>query len=150
MYAWKTGHVPRKRPIPSKVLTNPDLQKERDAGNFNVEELSIILHDGKENLDKKRELGEKLLFWNQKIKILHQLIKLSIFFKENLIYTDKDYMSIPLHFMSREEQYEEGLRRSSLAVLKKDSFGDIVSRPSDLHQYNSLVCFNFTNLFCLV
>jgi len=97
-----------------KVLTNPDLQKERDAGNFNVEELSIILHDGKENLDKKREL-------------------------ENLIYTDKDYMSIPLHFMSREEQYEEGLRRSSLAVLKKDSFGDIVSRPSDLHQYNSRI-----------
>jgi len=93
---------------------NPDLQKERDTTNFDVNEMSAIIYNGQENLDKKRKL-------------------------ESMIYNDPDYDSVPLEFMSREEQYEEGLRRSTISVLKKDSFGELVQNPRDLHAYNSKI-----------
>ena len=41
--------------------------------------------------------------------------------------------------MSREEKYEEGLRRASLAIWKKDEVSDFVSTPRDLHEYNKFV-----------
>ena len=55
------------------------------------------------------------------------------------MYSDPDYNSKPLEFMSREEKYEEGLRRASLAIWKKDEVSDFVSTPRDLHEYNKLV-----------
>jgi len=41
--------------IPSTV--NPDLQKERAAAEFNVEEFSAWWHGGQDKLKKKREIG---------------------------------------------------------------------------------------------
>lgn len=42
------------------VAVNPDLQKERDTGTFDVRELSQLLHGGPEKLMRKRELGMKV------------------------------------------------------------------------------------------
>ena len=36
---------------------NPDLQKERDAATIDVEELATLIHNGPEELAKKRKLG---------------------------------------------------------------------------------------------
>ena len=36
---------------------NPDLQKERDTATFDKEEMTVIIYDGKDNIDKKRRMG---------------------------------------------------------------------------------------------
>uniref|UniRef100_H2YNM1 Acyl-coenzyme A oxidase N-terminal domain-containing protein n=1 Tax=Ciona savignyi TaxID=51511 RepID=H2YNM1_CIOSA len=97
-----------------KVEINPDLQKERDAATFDVEELSTLLYSGPKELEKKRKL-------------------------EALVRDDPDYKCIPFPFLSREEQYEEGLRRSTIAVSKKDQLGPLIENHKDLITYNTNV-----------
>nr|CAB3219768.1 peroxisomal acyl-coenzyme A oxidase 1 [Phallusia mammillata] len=94
---------------------NPDLQRERDAATIDPEELTRIIFDGAKELDKKRKL-------------------------EDAVFNDPDYKSIPLNFMSREEQYEEGIRRSAIAVTKKEALGDLIENHNDLISYNTLAC----------
>lgn len=43
---------------PCKV--NPDLQRERDRGNFNVEELTNLLDGGPDKTQERRELGKSI------------------------------------------------------------------------------------------
>ncbi|XP_078483319.1 peroxisomal acyl-coenzyme A oxidase 1-like isoform X2 [Ciona intestinalis] len=93
---------------------NPDLQKERDAATFDVEELSVLLHNGAHELEKKRKL-------------------------EELVRNDPDYKSLPFDFLSREAQYEEGVRRSTIAVAKKDQLDSLIENHGDLITYNTNV-----------
>ena len=39
------------------IKVNPDLDKERQNATINVEELACILHDGPDNLKRKRAIG---------------------------------------------------------------------------------------------
>jgi len=39
--------------------------------------------------------------------------------------------------MSREDKYEECLRRSTIAVAKKGELGDLIENHRDLMSYNS-------------
>lgn len=96
------------------MKVNPDLQKERDTATFDVEEVATVLYDGPENLEKKRKI-------------------------ESFMFSNDAYKSKPLEFMSRDEVYTEGLRRTTLAVSKKDELGDMVQNPEDLAFYNSMV-----------
>ena len=41
----------------SKVRVNPDLQRERDRANFNLEQLTYIFDGGREFTQKRRYLG---------------------------------------------------------------------------------------------
>lgn len=43
------------------VKVNEDLQRERESGTFNTEELTNLLDGGKEKTQERRELGEKIL-----------------------------------------------------------------------------------------
>ena len=45
---------------------NQDLQRERDRGNFNTEELTNLLDGGEEKTAERRELGE-----NKSVFIIH-------------------------------------------------------------------------------
>ena len=47
------------------MAVNPDLQKERDSSNINVEELACVIHGGAENLAKRREVRKlpELSLW---------------------------------------------------------------------------------------
>lgn len=55
------------------------------------------------------------------------------------MFSDPDYNSIPWAFLSREEEYEEGLRRSSLAVMKRPELSDLIENHKDMLTYNGCV-----------
>ncbi|CAK8678544.1 peroxisomal acyl-coenzyme A oxidase 1-like isoform X2 [Clavelina lepadiformis] len=95
------------------MKVNPDIQKERDAATIDMEELAVIIY-GKEQLSKKRKL-------------------------EDAVFNDPDYKCVPSAFLSREEEYEEGLRKSSLAVLKQSKLSDLIEDHKDIMAYNSNV-----------
>lgn len=57
------------------------------------------------------------------------------------MYSNADFQGKPLEFMSRDEIYSEGLRRTTTAVTRKDELGDLVQDPADLAAFNRLACF---------
>ena len=65
-------------------------------------------------------------------------------FSESFVYNDPAFQSKPLEFMSRDEIYTEGLRRTTTSVLRKDELGDLIQNPTDLAHFNRLV---FTHPF---
>ncbi|XP_048244379.1 peroxisomal acyl-coenzyme A oxidase 1-like [Haliotis rufescens] len=69
------------------VAVNPDLQKERDTGTFDVRELSQLLHGGPEKLMRKREL-------------------------EHLLFSDPVFQDAERAFKSKEEIYELAVQKS--------------------------------------
>ena len=63
--------------------------------------------------------------------------KFCVKFLEDAVYNDPDYKTIPFAFLSREEDYEEGLRRSVLAVMKKPELGQLIENHRDMLSYNA-------------
>ena len=48
---------------------NPDLQKERDTATFDKEEMTVIIYDGKDNIDKKRRMGNCFSYYKNLVTV---------------------------------------------------------------------------------
>ncbi|XP_078584955.1 peroxisomal acyl-coenzyme A oxidase 1-like [Branchiostoma floridae x Branchiostoma japonicum] len=70
-----------------RTKTNPDLQKERDGASFNPFSLTCLLHGGEDNVERKREL-------------------------ERLALDDPELQHEHLSFLSREERYTLGIKKT--------------------------------------
>ena len=58
------------------------------------------------------------------------------YFLEEFVYSNIDFKSKPMEFMSRDEKYTEGIRRTTLAVARKDELDNLIQNPRDLAFFN--------------
>lgn len=97
------------------VKVNEDLQRERESGTFNTEELTNLLDGGKEKTQERRELVE--------------------FFVHDPTFKD----IVPHEYLSHVERYEESIRKSCLLFYKINEWQEIKKSGGSVDLYQAVL-----------
>ena len=90
------------------MVVNPDLQNERDQASFDTTQLTYFLDNGKDKTERRRYL-------------------------ENLVSNDPEFQGPLYSFLSRDEAYTEGIRKSTLMAQRLVELN--ITDPDDVAIY---------------
>jgi acyl-CoA oxidase len=104
---------------------NTDLQEERNKVQFNIEEFTNWFYSGKENVEKKRFLGEKFEICGSKFH--SSFLSLA----EDFFMSDPELQDeTPVSYLSHKELYEDSIKKSTV-LLKKLKQLEVQGRSYD-------------------
>ncbi|KAK9505625.1 hypothetical protein O3M35_009632 [Rhynocoris fuscipes] len=97
------------------IKVNEDLQRERNKGTFNPEELTNLLDGGAEKTKERRELVD--------------------FFIRDPVFKDK----VPTEYLSYVEKYEDAVRKSCLMMKKINEWTELKNTGETVELYQALL-----------